>query len=149
MQHAFLALKRKKLYGHYNVTAVTDLNHASGLEISDLRRACVELQAEFKRLLWFWLVNFDKIIGTLAKFQEDVTLADSDLTMRARTIGELNKVNDGLAQLAIESKSIGDQSAQATLPKRKHLREGFDSAPWEAAIDAIRREDTGCLDQGR
>ena len=76
-----------------------DLEFASGFEIIDLRASFTELRGSLKQLLWYWLVNFDKIIGSLAKFQGDLCASDADLAVRTESVGDLCQVNEWLKRM--------------------------------------------------
>lgn len=123
---------------------MTDLEFASGLEIIDLRAAFTELRGSLKQLLWYWLVNLDKIIGSLAKFQGDLCASDADLAVRTESVGDLCQVNEWLKRMRSGS-SHG--SAETTLLQRKHFDQSLFHLPLKNAFAAIEQDDTLGLDQ--
>ena len=146
-KRAILRQRTKALHNHYGITTITDLNFASEIEVVDLRAALTELRDSLKQLLWYWLVNFDKILGSLAKFQEDLCVSDVDLSLRNESIEDLCQVNDWLNKLQPETRGSSHGSAQMTLLQRKYFDESPSHSPLMTAYTAIERDDTLGLDQ--
>lgn len=137
----------KALRDHYGITAITDLDFASGLEVVDLRAALIELRGSLKQLLWYWLVNFDKILGSLAKFQQDLCVSDVDQAILNKSVEDLCQVNDWLKMLQPETHGTCHGSAQMTLLQRQYFDESLFHLPLTTAFAAIERDDTLGLDQ--
>lgn len=152
-KHELIRQRAKALHDHYGITKIADLDFASRLEVVDLGAALAELRGSLKQLLWYWLVNFDKIIGALAKFQENLDVSDADLTIRTKTVEFLRQVNDWLKWIQPEIQGSRRGSAQTTLLQQKYLGEGLFHVHLTNAFAAIRRDDTFGLDsqlrQGR
>lgn len=146
-KRAALQQRTKTLHDHYGITAITDLDFASELESLDLRAALTELRDSLKQLLWYWLVNFDKILGSLAKFQEDICVSDVDLSNRNKSIEDLCQVNDWLKSLQPKTRCSSHGSAQMTLLQRKYFNDSPFHSPLMTAFAAIERNDTLGLDQ--
>ena len=126
---------------------MTDLEFASGFEIIDLRAAFTELRGSLKQLLWYWLVNFDKILGSLAKFQGDLCASDADLALRTESVEDLCQVNEWLKRMRFENRGSSHGSAETTLLQRKHFDQSLFHLPLKNAFAAIEQDDTLGLDQ--
>ena len=146
-KHAVLRQRTKALHDLYGISAITDLEFASELEILDLREALIELRDSLKQLLWYWLVNFDKILGSLVKFQEDLCVSDVDLSMLNKSIEDLSRVNDWLKKMQPETQSSPHGSAQMTLLQRQHHDGSLFRSILTTAFAAIERDDNLGLDQ--
>ena len=85
---------------------MADLEFASGFEVIDLRAAFTELCGSLKQLLWFWLVNFDKIIGSLTKFQGELCASDADLAVMTESVEDLCQVNEWLKRCGSTTKVV-------------------------------------------
>lgn len=146
-KHAVLRQRTKALHDLYGITAITDLEFASEIEIVDLRAALIELRDSLKQLLWYWLVNFDKILGSLVKFQQDLCASDFDLSMLNKSIEDLCRVNDWLKKTQLETQGNPNGSAQMTLLQRQYLDGSLFHSPMTTAFAAIERDDTLGLDR--
>lgn len=146
-KHESLRQSAKALHDYYDITAITDLDFASGLEVLELRAAFIELRCSLKRLLWYWLVNFDKILGSLAKFQGDLGISDADLAIRNKSVEDLCRINDWLERLQPRDRGSSRGSTQTTLLQRKHLDGSLFKSPLYNVFAAIEKDDALALDQ--
>ncbi len=135
------------MHDHYGITAITDLDFASEFEVIDLRAAFIELRDSMKQLLWYWLVNFDKIIGSLTKFQDDLRASDADFAMLTKSVEDLCQVNNWLKSIPSENQDGTYESAQTTLLQQIHSSDILFHSPLTNAFAAIQRDDTLGLDQ--
>ncbi|KAL8984537.1 MAG: hypothetical protein Q9205_001525 [Flavoplaca limonia] len=94
------------------------ISFTSGLEVTDLTAALVELRAFAKQLLWFWLINFDKILSSLSKFEKDLAVSETDLALRSNTINELCRLDNLSSKL--NSPIDLNPSAQTASAPPKH-----------------------------
>lgn len=133
------------MHDYYGIIAITDLKIASELEVVNIKAAFLELRGSLKQLLWYWLVNFDKTIGALAKFKEDLRVTDADLAIRTKSVVFLRQVNEWLDQIQSENQSSSRGSGQTTLLQRKYVSEGLLNLP--NAFAAIERDDSFGMDQ--
>ena len=135
------------MHDHYGITAITDLDFASEFEVTDLRAAFIELRDSMKQLLWYWLVNFDKIIGSLTKFHNDLRASDADFAMLTKSIEDLCQINNWLKSIPLENQGGNYGSAQTTLLQQNHSSDILFHSPLTNAFTAIQRDDTLGLDQ--
>jgi len=135
------------LHRHYGISAIEDLDAASNLEVLDLKAAIIELRDSLKKLLWFWLVNFDKIFGALAKFQEGLVISDADLANRTDSVEALRQINRCLHRIHSENHFSGIDPAQTTLLERKYLGQSLVDSSLREAFAAIERDDAYGLDR--
>ena len=92
----------KALHDHYGIVAIADWDCAGESKTIDLGAALDEQRVTFKRLLWYWLVNFDKIIGSLVKFQENICASNADLAMMTKSTKDLRQVTHCIERLQSE-----------------------------------------------
>lgn len=118
--------KARAVYDHYNITAPYILGLANERETAELKAVFVELRDNVKRLLWFWVVNFDKILGALAKFQEDGVVSDLDLATRKQSIKDLCHINDCIQELQLKEDDRNGALSQAVFLRRHILEQKYD-----------------------
>ena len=135
------------LYDHYGITANTDLNYASPLEVIDLRAAFIELRDSLKQLLWYWLVNFDKIIDSLAKFQKGLRASDADLAILTKSIEDLCQVNAWLEKIPSKKHDGSHEHSETTLLHQQHPNKVLFHSPLANAFAAIEQDNALDLDQ--
>lgn len=146
-KHAVHRQRTKALHDLYGITTITDLELGSELEILDLRAALTEMRDSLKQLLWYWLVNFDKILGSLVKFQGDLCVSDVDRSMLNKSIEDLCRINDWLEKMQPEIQGSPYGSAQMTLLQRQYLDGSLFHVTLTTAFAAVERDDTLGLDQ--
>jgi len=146
-KHESLRQSAKALHDYYGITAITDLDFASGLEVLELRAAFIELRGSLKRLLWHWLVNFNKVLGSLAKSQGDRGISDADHAIWNKSVEDLCRINDWLERLQPGDQGSSRGSTQTTLLQRKHLDESLFKWPLHDVFAAIERGDALALGQ--
>ena len=146
-KHNLLQQHAKNLLEDYGLSTFTDLDYASEPTIIDIKAAFIELRSSLKRLLWFWVVNFDKIIGTLAKFKEDITFTDNDLDLRDKSVEELSIVNEWLDRIQSKDGDDSDSKTKSTLPEERVAGSRSYLLPVETSFAAIEQDDVISLDQ--
>ena len=146
-KHEHLRQRVDALCDHYGITATTDLNFASRLEVVDLRAAFIELRDSLKQLLWYWLVNFDKIIDSLAKFQKRIRASDADLAILTKSVEDLCQVNDWLDRIPSKKQDDSHEQAETTLLQQQHSNNSLFHSPLANAFAAIKRDNALDLDQ--
>ncbi|KAI4280844.1 MAG: hypothetical protein L6R38_004120 [Xanthoria sp. 2 TBL-2021] len=146
-KHGTLQQSVKTLYEHYRINNYLDLSLASGLEVVDLQATCVESRNSFKQLLWFWVVNFDKTLTSLAKFETDLAVSDPDLALRTRSIDELCRLEDLLNRLSkLKSQIDVGPSAHTTSTLSKQPSEKLSNTPSKGELAVIERDDAASLE---
>lgn len=135
------------MYGDYGIATITDLDSASELEAADLEAAFIELRDFLKRLLWYWVVNFDKILGALVKFQADLPFSTADVDLRTASVANLSHINDWLDRIKRRNKSNNAATTQMTLLRRKYIDEKLIQLPLMNAFAVIERDDALGMDQ--
>lgn len=100
-----------------------------------------------KKLLWFWLINFDKIVGALAKFQEGLIISDTDLANRTDSVETLRQIDRCLNEVRLRKHFGSIRPAQTPLWEQKYVGQGLIGHVSEAAFAAIERDDASGLDQ--
>ncbi|KAL8887941.1 MAG: hypothetical protein Q9215_004552 [Flavoplaca cf. flavocitrina] len=125
-----------------------DENHrisfTSRLEVTDLTAALVELRAFAKQLLWFWLINFDKILSSLSKFEKDLAVSETDLALRSNTINELCRL-DNLSSKLNSSIDLNPSAQTASAPP-KHPGEYISGSSSKGELVAIEHDDASNLE---
>ena len=135
------------MYEHYRTNESLDLNLASGLEIGDLQATVVESRDSFKQLLWFWVVNFDKTVTSLAKFEPGLAVSDPDLALRTRSINELCRLEDLLGRLSkLKGQIDVGPSAHTTSTRSKQPNEKLSQTLSKREIAVIERDDAPSLE---
>lgn len=135
------------MYEHYRINEPQDLNLASGFELVDLQATVVESRDSFKQLLWFWVVNFDKTVTSLAKFEPGLAVFDPDLALRARSINELCRLEDLLSKLSkLKSQIDVGPSAHTTSTGSKQPNEKLPHTLSKHELAAIERDDAPSLE---
>ncbi|KAL8902253.1 MAG: hypothetical protein Q9207_004820 [Kuettlingeria erythrocarpa] len=120
-KHGTLQQSVKTLFELHPIDRDLDLHLSSALEVEDLQATIVEWRDSFKQLLWFWVVNFDKTISSLAKFETHLAASTSDLALRTRSIDELCRLENTLNTLSkVKSQIDAGPPTQvtSTLPKQ-------------------------------
>lgn len=140
-QHDLLQQRVRALHDHYGLSAVTNLDYASEIELIDLRAAFMELRSSSKQLLWYWLVNFDKIIGSLTKFQNDLHASDADIAILTKSIEDLCQINDWLKRIPFHG------LAPSKLLQNRLVTDDPCPLLLTEFLVAIEQDDTVCLDQ--
>lgn len=100
-----------------------------------------------KKLRWFWLINFDKIVGALAKFQEGLIISDADLGNRTDSVEILRQIDRCLNKLQPRKHFGSIHPRQTPLWEQKYVSQGLIGHVSEAAFAAIERDDASGLDQ--
>ncbi|KAL8779939.1 MAG: hypothetical protein Q9213_006702 [Squamulea squamosa] len=146
-QHQLVQQSVKHVYEQYRIDDLKGLDNACELLVMDLGAVLVELRDSMKRLLWYWIVNFDKTMTSLAKFQEQLAVSDADLALRTESIDMLRQVEVCLK--IVQSKASGDTAksvAEASL-----FQERPDTGPFQLplaeALAEIQQDDAIGLDQ--
>lgn len=144
------------LHDHYGVTELTAFDSANRLEIEDLTAAFIELRDALKQLQWYELVNFNKIVGRLAKFEGRVTwprgsnglrIPDTHLAIRIECLKSLRYVNDVLARLQSKRAEARPGATKLSLLQQKYYDELLAPLPLIRASSTIDRDDASTLDQ--
>ncbi|KAL8972076.1 MAG: hypothetical protein Q9197_002952 [Variospora fuerteventurae] len=120
-KHGTLQQSVKTLFELHPIDRDLDLHLPSALEVEDLQATIVEWRDSFKQLLWFWVVNFDKTIPSLAKFETYLAASTNDLALRTRSIDELCRLENTLNTLSkVKSQIDAGPPTQvtSTLPKQ-------------------------------
>lgn len=146
-QHELLQQRVRALYDHYGLSTITDLDYASGIELIDLRAAFMELRSSLKQLLWYWLVNFDKIIGSLTKFEDNLHASDADIAILTKSIEDLCQVNDWLKRITSENPGGSYGLAPRESLQQKFVKEDPCHLLLTNVLAAIEQDDTVRLDQ--
>lgn len=107
----------------------------------------MELRSSLKQLLWYWLVNFDKIIGSLAKFQIDLHASDADIAILTKSIEDLCQVNDWLKRIPFENLGGSHGLALRKLLQQRFVKEDPCHLLLINVLAAIERDDNVRLDQ--
>ena len=135
------------LFDHYGITASTDFNYASRLEVMDLRAAFLELRNSLKQLLWYWLVNFDKIIDSLAKFQKGLRASDADLAILTKSVEDLCQVNAWLEKIPSKKHDGSHEHSVTTLLHQQHPNKVLFHSLLANAFAAIEQDNALDLDR--
>lgn len=126
-------------------------------ELEDLIAASVEVWDALKQLQWYGIVNFDKIVGRLAKFQldskwhpgaSDLDISDTQLAIQAKCLKDLEDINDFLIRLNSQRLQAGSDSRTRSLFLQKSsdkLCLSLNSL--NQAYHAIDQDDASVLDQ--
>jgi len=146
-KHKVIRQQTEALHRHYGISAIEDLDAAGNLEVLDLRAAFIELRDSLKKLLWFWLVNFDKIFGALAKFQEGLVISDADLANRTDSVEALRQIDRCLDRIHSENHFSSIGPAHTTFLERKYLGQSLVDSSLREAFAAIERDDAYGLDR--
>jgi glycerophosphodiester phosphodiesterase len=155
-RHAILQQRVNALHDHYGVTERTAFDSANRLELEDLTAAFIELRDALKQLQWYELVNFNKIVGRLAKFEGRVAwppgsnglrIPDTHLATRTECLKSLRYVNDVLAKLQSKRAEARPGATKLSLLQQKYYDELLSSLPLISASSAIDRDDASTLDQ--
>ncbi|KAL8942317.1 MAG: hypothetical protein Q9211_001434 [Gyalolechia sp. 1 TL-2023] len=120
-KHGTLQQSVKTLFELHPIDRDLDLPLPSALEVEDLQATIVEWRDSFKQLLWFWVVNFDKTISSLAKFETHLAASTNDLALRTRSIDELCRLENTLDTLSKVKSQIDagpPTLVTSTLPKQ-------------------------------
>ena len=120
------------------------ISFTSGLEVADLTATLVELRAFAKQLLWFWLINFDKILSSLSKFEKDLAVSETDLALRSNTINELCRLDSLSSKL--NSQVDLNPSAQTASAPPKHPGEYISGSTSKGELVAIEQDDASNLE---
>lgn len=107
----------------------------------------MELRSSLKQLLWYWLVNFDKIIGSLTKFQNDLHASDADIAILTKSIEDLCQVNDWLKRIPFENLGGIHGLAPRKLLQQRFVKEDPRHLLLTNVLAAIEQDDTVRLDQ--
>lgn len=155
-RHAIIQQRLSVLHDHYGVTERAAFESANQLELEDLTAAFIELRDALKQLQWYELVNFNKIIGRLAKFEGRVAwppgshglrISDTHLAIRRECLKSLRYVNDVLARLQSKRALVPTDATKSSLLQQKYHDELPASLPLLRAFSAIDRDDASILDQ--
>jgi glycerophosphodiester phosphodiesterase len=155
-RHAIIQQRAHALQDHYGVTERTAFHSANRLELEDLTAAFIELRDALKQLQWYELVNFDKIVGRLAKFEGRVAwppgsnglrIPDTHLAIRTECLKSLRYMNDVLASLQSKRGEARPGATKLSLLQQKYYDELLASLPLISASSAIDQDDALILDQ--
>jgi hypothetical protein len=155
-RHAIIQQRVNALHDHYGVTERTAFDSANRLELEDLIAAFIELRDILKQLQWYELVNLDKIVGRLAKFEGRVAwspgsnglrIPDTYLAIRTECLKTLRYVNDVLARLQSKRAELVLAQPSLSLLQQKYYDELLASLPLISASSAINLDDASILDQ--
>jgi glycerophosphodiester phosphodiesterase len=155
-RHAIIRQRMSALHDHYGVTECAAFDSANLLELEDLTAAFNELRDAWKQLQWYELVNFNKIVGRLAKFEGRVAwppgssslrIPDTHLAIRIECLKSLRYVNDVLARLQSKEAKAHPGATKLSLLQQKYHDELVVSMPLNSASSAIDRDDASILDQ--
>ncbi|KAL9017852.1 MAG: hypothetical protein Q9180_008747, partial [Flavoplaca navasiana] len=119
------------------------ISFTGGLEVADLTAALVELRAFAKQLLWFWLINFDKILSSLRKFEKDLAVSETDLALRSKSIDELCRLDNLSSEL--NSQIDLNPSAKIASAPPKHPGEYISDSSSKGELVAIEQDDASNL----
>ncbi|KAL8991980.1 MAG: hypothetical protein Q9169_007474 [Polycauliona sp. 2 TL-2023] len=114
-------------YEIYHIKDDLALSFTSRLESLDLEAALFELRDSFRQLLWFWVINFDKTVTALGKFEHELAISDRDLALRKSSIETLCKVEN---LIKILSHACGQGNARHSAQLIARLPE--QSAEWSS-----------------
>ena len=126
-------------------------------ELEDLIAASVEVWDALKQLQWYGIVNFDKIVRRLAKFQleskrhpgaSDLDISDTQLAIQAKCLKDLEDINDFLVRLNSQRLQAGSDSKTRSLLLQESsdkLRLSLHSL--NKAYHAIDQDDASVLGQ--
>ena len=139
--------KAEAVYNHYYITATLDLTAATRLDFAESYAVLVELRDEWKRLLWFWIVNFDKILKSLAKYQEGLKASDDDLVMKTKSIESLSQINSWLKPTQIQYRDHASAPVESTFFHKKKLRNKLSLPLAEKLLGTIEADNANRLKQ--
>ena len=139
--------KAEALCNRFGIKNIPDLDLANGLEARELTSLYVELHDNLRRLLWFWLINNDKILGSIAKFDVGLVISDVDYLIRIKLTKELHHVNDCIQRLQRKSWGKDREPRQSTLIRRKHSDSALFYSELTSALTAIEIQDILALRQ--
>ncbi|KAI4278087.1 MAG: hypothetical protein L6R35_006106 [Caloplaca aegaea] len=142
-KHGTLQQSVKTLFELHPIDRDLDLHLPSALEVEDLQATIVEWRDSFKQLLWFWVVNFDKTISSLAKFETHLAASTNDLALRTRSIDELCRLENTLNTLSKFKRQIDagpPTQVTSTLPKQP-TETLLSQLPSKGELAVIERDD--------
>ena len=139
--------KAEALCYRFGIQNIPDLDLANGLEAREITSLYVELHDDLRRLLWYWLVNFDKILGSIARFYVGLVVSDADYLIRTKLIKELQHVNDSIQKLQSKIREYDRESRQSMLIRRKHPGNALFCSDLTSALTAIETQDSLALRQ--
>ncbi|KAL8647737.1 MAG: hypothetical protein Q9226_006312 [Calogaya cf. arnoldii] len=146
-KHGTLQQSVKAVFELHPINKDLDLHLPTGLEVMDLQATIVELRDSFKQLLWFWVVNFDKTLSSLAKFETDLAASTNDLALRTRSVDELCQLENMLNTLSKCKSQIDvgpSTQVTSTLPNQP-TETLLSHLPSKAEPAAIERDDDSSL----
>lgn len=120
------------------------INFTNRLEVVDWTAALVELRAFAKQLLWFWLINFDKILSSLSKFEKDIAVSETDLALRSDSIDQLSRLDSLSSKL--DSQIDLKPSARIALAPSEHPGEYISDSSSKGELVAIEQDDASNLE---
>lgn len=147
-RYATLRQELDGLRDQYNTERTVALDVATKIEIQDSTAAFFELHDAFKDLQWFELVNFNKILGKLEKFQgallgiDSLAISDAHLATRRICLEDLQYLNTRLATLQSTKREARHQSTNRQYVQFGHVFGSFPAEVVGNASIAIDRDDT-------
>ena len=133
--------KSEALRNRFGIQDISDMDLANWLEARELKSLYVELHIHLKRLLWYWLVNIDKILGSIARFYVGLSVSDVDYTIRTKLIKELRHVNDSIQRLQGKSQENHCKLWRSTLMRGNRPYYGLFYTIFTKALMALERQD--------
>ena len=139
--------KTEAVCNRFGIKTISDLDLANDLEARELTSIYVELHDNLKRLLWYWLVNIDKILGSIARFYVGLVISDVDYLIRTKLIKQLRNVNDCIQRLQGKTWEKDREPRQSTLIRRKHQDDALFYSALTSALTAVETPDSLALRQ--
>lgn len=139
--------KSEALCKRFGIKNISDLDLANELEDKELTSLYVELHNNLKRLLWYWLVNIDKIVGSIARFYVGLLISDADYLIRTKLLKELHHINDCIQRLRGKNRDSHREPRQSTLIRRKHPDNALFYSTLTSDLTAIDTQDSLALGQ--
>ncbi|KAL9024013.1 MAG: hypothetical protein Q9196_006825 [Gyalolechia fulgens] len=139
-KHGTLQQSVKTLFELHSIDRDLDLHLPSALEVEDLQATIVEWRDSFKQLLWFWVVNFDKTILSLAKFETHLAASTNDLALRTRSIDGLCRLENTLDTLS-KVKSQIDAGPPTQVTSKQPTETLLSHLPSKGELALIERDD--------
>ena len=111
--HANIQQRVKVLQDHYGIKENAVLHQAIGVNLEDLTAAFFDLRDAIKKLQWYGLVNFSKIVGRLGKLgggetwpskTNDLGISDTHLDAQRECLRDLGYVEHWIARLRLEDR---------------------------------------------
>ena len=151
-RHAIIQQRVHVLHDHYGIAKSAALDGADRLDVEDLTAAFLDLRDAIKKLQWYGLVNFSKILGRIGKFEggitwpsrpSDLRVPDTQLATQSECLKDLGYVNNWITRLRSESCR---RSTKPSLLQQEYYKD-LPSPPLITASVAIYQDDALALDE--